>query len=55
MKKVKTANIVAFINTELFVALLSAGTAGAVKSQTTFWTARIKFQVVANMYRLPLS
>jgi hypothetical protein len=42
-------------NTELIVALLSAGTSEAVKSQTTFWTARIKFQVVTDMYRLPLA
>lgn len=43
------------INTEFIVALLSAGTAEAVISQTTFWTARIKFQVVANMFRLLLA
>lgn len=43
------------IKTALIVALFSAGTAEAVKSQTIFWTARIKFQVVANMYRLPLA
>jgi len=43
------------INTEFIVVLLSVGTAEAVKSQTTFWTSRIKFQVVANMYRLSLA
>jgi hypothetical protein len=41
--------------TELIVALLSAGTDEAVKSQTTFWRVRIKFQVVADLYKLPLA
>jgi hypothetical protein len=40
----------ATINTEPIVALLSAGTAEAVISQTAFCKIRIKFQVLANMW-----